>query len=40
LGIAILEEVLTAGILEIEYLVAETFTEDADDWHIKDVKEF
>lgn len=27
-------------VLEIEYLVAETFTEDADDWHIKDVKEF
>jgi hypothetical protein len=37
---AVLEKSLTAGVLEIGYLVAETFTEDADDWHIKDVKEF
>jgi hypothetical protein len=38
--LTVLEEALIAGILEIEYLVAETFTEDANDWHIKDVKEF
>jgi hypothetical protein len=38
--LTVFEEALTAGVLEIEYLVAETFTEDADYWHIKDVKEF